>query len=47
MSKYRTTDEYDEDEDDYLAKVPTRFQQVVRKPQKEAIPRPNDYWGWY
>jgi hypothetical protein len=44
MSKY-PTEEWDEEDDDYLAKVPSRFQQVVRKPKQEQIQRP---WiaGW-
>jgi hypothetical protein len=45
LSNHHDTDEYDEDEDDYLDKVPARFQQVVRKPNQEQILRP---WivGW-
>jgi len=43
MSKHRSTDEYDEDEDDYLAKVPSRFQAVVRKPKQEHTRWPEEW----
>lgn len=41
----RKIEHWDEDEDDYMEKIPSRFQEVVRKPQQEQIQRP---WvsGW-
>lgn len=42
MSKY-PTDEYDEEEDDYLTKVPARFQDVVRKPKQEHARWPEEW----
>ena len=44
MNKHnRSTDEYDEEDDDYLAKVPTRFQKVVQKPKDSAQRWPEEW----
>ena len=39
----RSTDEYDEDEDDYLTKLPKRCQKVVQKPKQQFTRWPEDW----
>lgn len=42
MSKY-PTDDHDEDEDDYLSKVPTRCQKVIQKPKDQYTRWPEEW----
>lgn len=43
----RKIDRWNEEDDDYMEKIPSRFQSVVRKPQQESIPHPDKFgWSW-
>jgi hypothetical protein len=46
--KHRFTDEYDEEEDDFIRRIPGRYQGILKQESVEKIQHDKDswYWGW-